>query len=364
MHAPGLFDLSDHLARLSATGDPLEALERHVDFEAFRTVLMEALCYGVRAKGGRPPYDPVTMFKVLVLASMHNLSDERMEFLIRDRLSWLRFLRFEIGEPTPDQKTIWLFREKLTQEKLTQSGVFKSLFAAFEEQLCKRGYKPTGGQIVDATLVSAPRQRMRKEEKERARAGESASAIWPDDPARAAQKDTDARAVVSYSRARKTAEGEQDAGLVDISIPHFGYKNHISIDRKWRFVRGETCTHAARYDGHELASVLGATNSSKSVWADTAYRSARNEAWLKAQGYRSNIHRKKPRGKPMAKHIRRDNATRSSIRACVEHVFGYEKGPMAITIRSIGQALNRPGQGRWPDHHGQPKLQLPPPRFP
>ena len=193
MHAPGLFDLSDHLARLSATGDPLEALERHVDFEAFRTVLMEALCYGVRAKGGRPPYDPVTMFKVLVLASMHNLSDERMEFLIRDRLSWLRFLRFEIGEPTPDQKTIWLFREKLTQEKLTQekltqekltqekltqSGAFKSLFAAFEEQLCKRGYKPTGGQIVDATLVSAPRQRMKKEEKERARAGESASAIW------------------------------------------------------------------------------------------------------------------------------------------------------------------------------------------
>ena len=193
MPAPGLFDLSDHLARLSATGDPLEALERHVDFEAFRTVLMEALGYGVRAKGGRPPYDPVTMFKVLVLASMHNLSDERMEFLIRDRLSWLRFLGFQIGEPTPDQKAIWLFREKLTQEKLTQekltqekltqekltqSGVFKSLFAAFEEQLCERGYKPTGGQIVDTTLVSAPRQRMRKEERERARAGESASAIW------------------------------------------------------------------------------------------------------------------------------------------------------------------------------------------
>ena len=75
---------------------------------------------GFAPSDGRPPYDPVTMFKVLVLASMHNLSDEGMEFLIRDRLSWLRFLGFEIGEPTPDQKTIWLFREKLTQEKLTQ----------------------------------------------------------------------------------------------------------------------------------------------------------------------------------------------------------------------------------------------------
>ena len=163
MHTPGLFDLSDHPARLSATGDPLEALERHVDFEVFRTVLMAAPGYGGRAKGGRPPYDPVTMFKVLVLASMHNPGDERMEFLIRDRLSWLRFPGFQIGEPTPDQKTIWLFREKLTR-----SGAFKSLFAAFENQLCERGYKPRGGQIVDATLVSAPRQRMRKEEKERA----------------------------------------------------------------------------------------------------------------------------------------------------------------------------------------------------
>ncbi len=114
MHAPGLFDLTDHLARLSAMGDPLEALDCHVNFEVFRPVLVEALGYGERPKGGRPPYDAVVMFKVLVLASMHNLSDERMEFLIRDRFSWLRFLGFQIGEPTPDQKTIWLFREKLT----------------------------------------------------------------------------------------------------------------------------------------------------------------------------------------------------------------------------------------------------------
>ena len=81
-----------------------------------------------------------------------------------------------------------------------------------------------------------------------------------------------------------------------------------------------------------------AANSSKAVWADTGYRSAKNEAWLTSQGYRSHVHRKKPRDKPMAKHIRRGNATRAAIRACVEHVLGHEKGPMALTIRSIGQA--------------------------
>ena len=132
---------------------------------------------GIAPRGGRPPYDPVVMFKVLVLASLHNLSAGRMAFLIRDRLGRLRFLGFQIGKTTPDQKTIWLFREKLTQ-----AGAFKRLFAAFEDQLRDRDDKPTGGQIVDATLVSALGPRMTQEEKAGAKAGESASDIWPDDP--------------------------------------------------------------------------------------------------------------------------------------------------------------------------------------
>ena len=86
-----------------------------VDFEVFRPALEKALAYGSGAKGGRPPYDPVAMFKVLILAAQNTVSDARMEFLIRDRLSWLRFLGFDLGAPTPDENTIRLFREKLTR---------------------------------------------------------------------------------------------------------------------------------------------------------------------------------------------------------------------------------------------------------
>lgn len=329
----GFFDFSDHLARISKCGDPLEELARHVDFEIFRTPLEAALNYGDRPKGGRPPYDAVMMFKVLILASLHNLSDGRMEFLIRDRITWLRFLGFDLGDETPDEKTIWLFREKLTE-----AGAIKILFATFEAALQDRGYKPAGGQIVDSTLIAAPRQRNARDEKERIKAGESAADIWPDNPARAAQKDTDARWTVKFSKARKTKEGEKDAGLVDISVPHFGYKNHISIDRKFRFIRGEATTDGARYDGHELCSVLSKDNRSGKVWADTAYRSRKNEAWLKDNGFISHIHRKKPKGKPMPKHIQRGNATRSIVRARVEHVFGFQKGPMGLFIRTIGLA--------------------------
>ena len=82
--------------------------------------------------------------------------------------------------------------------------------------------------------------------------------------------------------------------------------------------------------------MLDASNSSGKVWADTAYRTKSNEAWLKANGFFSHIHRRKPRGKPMPEHIRRGDATRSIIRSCVEHVFGQEKGPMDLSIRTIG----------------------------
>ena len=89
--------------------------------------------YGPRPKGGRPPYDPVMMFKVLVLATLHGQSDDRMEFLIRDRLSWMRFLGLHLGETTPDAKTIWLYREKLTK-----AGAFKQVFEAFGKGSMRR----------------------------------------------------------------------------------------------------------------------------------------------------------------------------------------------------------------------------------
>ena len=126
-----------------------------VAFEAFRPTLVAFLGYGGGAKGGRPRYDPVAMLKVLILAAQNNVSDARMEYLIRDRLSWLRFLGFDLGAATPDANTIRRFREKLTER-----GPLEALFAEFDRRLKARGYLAMGGQIVDATLVAAPpRQR-------------------------------------------------------------------------------------------------------------------------------------------------------------------------------------------------------------
>ena len=95
MDQRSFFGLTEQLEALSKHGDPLEVLDRTVDFEYFRGWLVEGLGYGDGSKGGRRPFDPVSMFKALILQAQHNLSDARMEFMIRDRLSWMRFLGFD-----------------------------------------------------------------------------------------------------------------------------------------------------------------------------------------------------------------------------------------------------------------------------
>lgn len=328
MHQPGFFDVPEHLRRLSEAGDPLEAMAAAIDFEAFRPVLDAALGYSDRAKGGRPPYDPVAMFKALILQAQNTVSDARMEFLIRDRLSWMRFLGFELGRPTPDANTIRMFRERLSE-----AGAIQTLFDAFDRQLRDNGYLAMGGQLVDATLVQAPRQRNTAEEKAAIKAGKPAGEIWPDKPAKARQKDVDARWTVKTSRVREGLDGKP---LPALAIPVYGYKNHIVIDRRYGFVRAFKATDAARHDGAVLREIVSRDNTASDVWADTAYRSKTNEAWLRSMGRVSRIHQRKPKGRPMPARVAKANAAKSRIRARVEHVFAQQKDRMGLFVRTVG----------------------------
>ena len=98
----GFFDVDERYASLSAAGDPLERLLAVVDFELFRGGLDAALDRSDRARGGRPPYDAVLMFKVLVLQTLYTLSDDQTEDQIRDRLSFMRFLGLALEDRVPD----------------------------------------------------------------------------------------------------------------------------------------------------------------------------------------------------------------------------------------------------------------------
>jgi len=109
-----------------------------------------------KSNAGRKPFDVVVMFKILILQSLYNLSDDQTEFQIRDRLSFMRFLGLTLGGRVPDAKTIWLFRDQLTE-----AGLVRTVFAQFDQFLRAHGFAAQKGQIVDASIVQAPRQRNR-----------------------------------------------------------------------------------------------------------------------------------------------------------------------------------------------------------
>ena len=135
----GFFDADERLSALSAAGDPLERLRAVVDFELFRPDLVAALDRAERNRGGRPPYDAVLMFRILVLQTLYTLSDDQAEYQLRDRLSFMRFAGLALHDAVPDAKTIWLFREQLTR-----SGALATLFDRFDRLLHERGYLAMG----------------------------------------------------------------------------------------------------------------------------------------------------------------------------------------------------------------------------
>ncbi len=328
----GFWDLEEHYARLSASGDPLETLSRTVDFEPFRYRLEKALKRSDGRQGGRPPYDPVLMFKILILQALYGLSDDQAEFQIRDRLSFMRFLGLAPTDRTPDAKTIWLFRELLTRAKAVDK-----LFALFDRRLREGGYLAKFGQILDASLIPAPRQHFDDGEKAAIKDGQTAEEIWPDEPAKAAQKDISARWTLKTSKAKAPLPGQPVKP--SLAIPVFGYKSHIGIDRAHGFIRTWLVTDAAAHDGARLREgLIDRDNTASAVWADSAYRSAQNEKYLAELGKVSQIHRRKPKGKPLPRHIARANHKRSKVRSVVEHVFAAQKNAMGLFIRTIGMA--------------------------
>jgi IS5 family transposase len=330
----GFFDFDARLKDLSAKGDDLERLNGMIDFEQFRADLERAVPRADRSKGGRPPFDHVFMFKVLILQSMHSLSDERAEYLIKDRLSFMRFLGLGLADAVPDANTIWTFREALTRARIAGEPTVGVLFQRFDAAVKACGYLAMGGQIVDATIVAAPKQRNTKEEKQAIKEGRIPD-DWKDKPAKLRQKDRDARWTVKYTKAKPREDG---LPMVDLAIPAFGYKNHVGIDRRHGLIRTWSVTHAAAHDGAKLADLLDADNTASDVWADTAYRSKRNEAHLEKHGFLSRIHVKKPKGRPMSDQTRIANARKSKVRSAVEHVFAHEKGLMGLVVRTIGIA--------------------------
>ena len=167
----GFFDVSDRYAGLDAKNDPLLRIDELVPWERFRERLEEVWRQPDeqrKSNAGRKPWDAIVMFKALVLCALYNLSDEQVEYQLRDRLSFVRFLGLGLEDRVPDATTVWLYRDQLAQ-----AGAMEALFDDFDAYLKHNGYLAMGGQIIDASIVAVPKQRNSKQDNSTIKAGKS-----------------------------------------------------------------------------------------------------------------------------------------------------------------------------------------------
>jgi IS5 family transposase len=184
----GLFDYEFQLERINKHQPPLQKLDKIIDWDMFREPIEKALQKENRkSNAGRKSYDKLLMFKILILQRYYNLSDEQTEFQIKDRLSFLQFLGLQIGDNVPDEKTIWLFKEKLKDKDLS-----KKLFELFTSKLITNGVIAKEGTMVDASFVSVPKQRNKKSDNDIIKKDEIPQS-FKDNPSKLSQKDCDAR---------------------------------------------------------------------------------------------------------------------------------------------------------------------------
>jgi transposase, IS5 family len=308
----GMFDEHFLLEKLTKLNDPLLKLEAHIDWQIFEPLL--DIVFNKPQKSshtGRPPFDRILMFKLLILQSLYNLSDDQMEYQITDRLTFKRFLGLKSSDRVPDSKTIWNFRETLILE-----DVIAPLFYRFNQALDDQSIFASTGQIVDASFVEAPRQRNTREENKEIKAGKTPEA-WKEKPHKLRQKDVDARWVKKNQ------------------IVFYGYKNHIKIDSATKLITTYAVSSASPHDSQELETLIDKDDAGQILYGDSAYIG--KEESIEWCGMTSQINEKGFKDHPLTDEQKASNRQKSKIRALVEHVFGFMTNSMdAMHVRTIG----------------------------
>lgn len=310
----GFFDQDIRLSKLTQLGDPLERLKQGIDFELFRKILEDNLVKTTRGPGGRPSYDYVLMFKILILQRYYNLSDDQIEYQINDRMSFMRFLDLTLSDDVPDSKTVWLFKEHLIKLEL-----IKPLFVLFLTELENLGLVINEGKIVDASFIEVPRQRNSKEENEQIKAGET-PAKFKENPHKLAQKDLDAQWT------KKNNE------------TFYGYKNHVKADSKSKIITEYTVTDASVHDSQALKDLLDDKDRHQDLYADAAYVGEGQEKLIASFQMTNKVCDRAYRNTPLTEGQKTNNTEKSRTRSRVEHIFGFMEMSMnGMYLSIIGQ---------------------------
>ncbi len=236
---------------------------------------LDHLLAGISASAkGEPGWPPLALFRALLLATWHDLSDVRLAEALDDRASFRRFCGFAAHEPTPERTAFVRFRAELVGR-----GLDRALFEAVTHQLDQRGVVVRTGTLVDATLI----------------------------PSASTRHDDEAR--WAGHRRRK---------------PVHGYKAHVATDQDAGLIRGVEVTTANVHDAAELEAIL--PDAPGETYGDSAFAGTRPEAVIRARGGTPRIVHTGTWGGPEAlAQLEAHNAAVRRVRARIEKVFGTAK---------------------------------------
>jgi IS5 family transposase len=286
------FDKSNRLDKITKMGDVLEMLNAIVNWQIFIPVLERAIPREKSTKGGRPPFDRLLMFKILIIKRLYNLSCDQTEFQINDRISFMRFLGMDFGSTVPDAKTIWLYEEMLSKSK-----VGKDIFDQFFLAILEKGYVTRVGSIVDASFIEAPKRKNTKEQRESLKKGEVPKE-WADaeHPQKLMQRDTDAT---------WTKKGNE---------AHFGYKDNVKVDLDSKIIVDYEVTVSSTSDVKAAEGIFDEND--QVAYGDAAYPSLELP-----EGVKNQISEKGARNRPLTEEQKARNTEKAKKRCRVEHVF-------------------------------------------
>lgn len=291
----GQMSLADGLvSRRKGLNDKLDRLSGLIDWTALER-LLDPLS---RSERGAPGYAAMVLFKAVLLAQWHSLSDEAMEEALGDRLSFRRFCGLGLMDAVPDHTTLWRFREALGKAGLTDAA-----FAEIERQLERRGLLVKKGTLIDASLVAA-------------------QAVVPPKPASPA--DPVAPDAPPPSQLVKS-ETDPDAGWTRRGRRRFfGYKAHVGVDQGSGLIRRAELTSAAVND-----TVMGdrlIAGDERAVYADKAYDAHARRAQLRQRGIKYRIQRRANKHHPtLSDRETRRNVLIGRVRGRVETVWAFMK---------------------------------------
>jgi len=223
-------------------------------------------------------------------------------------------LGLALCDTVPDAKTIWNFRELLRGAE-----ILDRIFDQFVQLLESKGLITRSGSIVDATFVDIPRQRNTKAENKEIKEGKIPEE-WKTEENRhkRSEKDTDARWAVKNKEV------------------HYGYKDHVKVDKKSKIIVAYEVSSAEVHDSQELKNLIEAGKDNR-IYGDSAYTGEEVQKCI-PENVKNRIHEKGYRNRPLSKTQERNNAAKSRIRVRVEHVFARMHQFGGITIRTIGKA--------------------------